>query len=783
MSSQHSSNSIANFPQIPAELKERPQWVLWRKELRDGKLTKVPYNARTGKKAQTNNSKTWSTFAQAAAALANSDHYHGVGYIFSADDPYVGIDLDDCIDESGEIAHWAREFIDLVRTYWERSQSGSGVHGIAKGKLPPEGRKKSPIEMYMDKRLFAMTGDRLEGTSETIQDCSEQILTMHARVWPPKEKSAPQPRRAAAPLDLDDAALLDKARQASNGDLFRQLYDHGDVSRYGGDDSSADLALCNILAFWCQCDAGRMDQIFRRSALVRDKWTEREDYRNRTIQEAISSCREVYTPSRNGANAQVDADDQPPHPATRVVPRDEPASTPVDLASTMETVRKWLYLTDDGHIKFTLGTYAANRMKGDPVWGMLIGGPSSGKTEPLAALGRCPYVTARSSISGEAALLSGTPKREKAATASGGLLNEIGAFGVVVLKDFTSILSMKHEQRATLMAALREIYDGSWTRSVGADGGRTLSWAGKVGMIAGCTSIIDSHHAVIGAMGERFVFYRLPAVDAEKQADRALDNDGQEIAMRDELSKAIADLMNGIDFTKPAEKLSDVERVQMTDLVTLAVRCRSAVERDGRTREILQIPDAEAPARLAGVLSRLLRGMTAIGVDRAEAWQRLAKVATDSMPALRWAAFQYAAQHDAGVPVATVDFATELRHPTVTVRRALQDLNAHGLLVRSKRGSTGNAPDLWELDDWAREKHRRLEPLFRACVGSVSENPPCQGVVILNRGDECEKEGDERLGGDISDTLPVHARKEPVLDLLTDSVEEAVEEAGEGLDL
>src|SRR5213076_55141 len=124
---------------------------------------------------------------------------------------------------------------------------------------------------------------------------------------------------------------------------------------------------------------------------------------------------------------------------------------------------------------------------------------------------------------------------EHASDAKGGLLRSIGGFGIIAAKDFGSVLNMNRDARAAVLAALREIYDGAWTRHVGTDGGRTLTWAGKVGLVAGCTPTIDRHHAVMGAMGERFVLFRLPEVEGDEQARRALAHAGREGAMRAEL--------------------------------------------------------------------------------------------------------------------------------------------------------------------------------------------------------------------------------------------------------
>jgi primase-polymerase (primpol)-like protein len=155
---------------IPEELAERPQWVCWRPEKRDGKLTKVPYQP-NGKRASVTDLMTWSGFEHCVMEAAH--HFDGVGFVFSSADPFVGLDLDKCRDpESGEIAPWATEILDRVQEgYIEVSPSGTGVHIIVEGSVRDGGRSRKKvrvdgevvgeIEMYSRGRFFTITGKTL----------------------------------------------------------------------------------------------------------------------------------------------------------------------------------------------------------------------------------------------------------------------------------------------------------------------------------------------------------------------------------------------------------------------------------------------------------------------------------------------------------------------------------------------------------------------------------------------------------------------------------------------
>jgi hypothetical protein len=378
------------------------------------------------------------------------------------------------------------------------------------------------------------------------------------------------------------------------------------------------------------------------------------------------------------------------------------------LEEARDVFRRWLYLPDIGVLDIVLGAVAANRLDGDPVWLLLVGPPGGGKSEVLNAISQLDDAHPAGTLT-EASLLSGTPKKEHDAAAKGGLLRAIGEHGILVCKDFGSVLSMNRDARAGVLAALREIFDGAWTRHVGTDGGKTLSWSGKVGLVGGCTPTIDRHHAVMGAMGERFTLYRLADVDSDVHAREALRHAGRERAMRDELAEAARAAVAVLG--EPRERTAG-ETDQLVALATFVVRARSAVERDGYTREIELVPGAEAPTRLVIVLDRLLAGLDAIGCDRDHAFGIVTKAALDSIPALRYGCLRALEPFD---ELDTNQVATAVRYPATTTRRALEDLTAHALVECDRQGE-GRAHE-WRLSTFARS---RLETFPEMLEGAES---------------------------------------------------------------
>ena len=109
-----------NYEHIPSRLKNTARFCVWAYRNRDGKRTKVPYNPRTGAKAKSNDPDTFASFAETMGALKRrGGEYAGIGVGMFGD--LVGIDIDHCIDASGQLSDVAQTIVEKIGSYTERS--------------------------------------------------------------------------------------------------------------------------------------------------------------------------------------------------------------------------------------------------------------------------------------------------------------------------------------------------------------------------------------------------------------------------------------------------------------------------------------------------------------------------------------------------------------------------------------------------------------------------------------------------------------------------------------
>lgn len=311
-----------DLSKVPQVLKSLPRWLCWRYEMRDGKQTKVPYRASTGKRADTTNPDDWAAMeGVVAAACEVANNYSGIGFVFAPEDGLSGVDLDDSIGPDGLLEPWAQVIVDGLASYTEVSPSGKGVKIFLKATLEgKERRRTGNIEMYCSGRFFTVTGSHLAGTPLTIEARQAELDALYARTFAPSPAKPASPAPPQTGEDLTDEQIIDLAGKAQNGAKFKKLWG-GDTTGYRHDEndghSEADLALCSILAFYTGADPDRIDRLFRQSGLYREKWLLRQDYREATIEKALAGKTEFYKPGKHDADGG-DTDD-PSTLADRIV--------------------------------------------------------------------------------------------------------------------------------------------------------------------------------------------------------------------------------------------------------------------------------------------------------------------------------------------------------------------------------------------------------------------------------------------------------------------------------
>ena len=267
-----------SYPQVPAELKALPHWMVWNYVTRtNGKgesvRTKVPFDPKSNKAGKATDPKTWASYD---TALHASGTYEGLGFALAP--PFVVIDIDKVRNpETGQTEDWAEDIVSELNSYTELSPSGTGFHIWVKGKLPSGGNRKGRVEMYCEKRYMTVTGQHVDGTPLTIEE--RDLTGVHAGMvrgeLDPRTKSEREARPKPSP---------------SSRDTFEALMAGHWRGQYTSQ-SEADLALCCMLVRKFGPDPEKIDMEFRKSGLCRKKW-ERADYRKHTIEKAIQGCKE-----------------------------------------------------------------------------------------------------------------------------------------------------------------------------------------------------------------------------------------------------------------------------------------------------------------------------------------------------------------------------------------------------------------------------------------------------------------------------------------------------------
>lgn len=300
------------YEAIPEELKELEQWCCFKFQQRGEKLSKIPMDAHTGGLGKSNDESTWADFDTALAAI-DEYQFDGLGFYFK--EPYFGIDIDGI---QSEIERYKRdqhednivsEFIEMMCSYAEISPSGNGIHIIVKGDLPKGGRRKGNVEMYDTGRFFTMTGNHIGGYTHISDDSDYgKINYLHNKYIAKSELTDRVVNTTEGTgSDLSEEDVVRIALKSKSGTRFK-MFMEGKWDQFYASQSDADLAFANDLAFWTNRDFNKMDNIYRSSLMMREKWDRPQNnstYGAEQLNKAIDECVDAFVPRERTGDYSV----------------------------------------------------------------------------------------------------------------------------------------------------------------------------------------------------------------------------------------------------------------------------------------------------------------------------------------------------------------------------------------------------------------------------------------------------------------------------------------------
>ncbi len=305
------------LPEALSGLRSYKQFIVYKlvpSTKRPGKTDKFPCDFRSGLVVSAHDSQYWTDCDTAIASAVNFGDSYGVGFVFTDGDPFFFLDIDNQLRDGV----WSPESIEMCSMVAgvaiEVSQSGEGMHAIGIGR-PPENRSiESPLKvggLYYSRRFVALTGINIIGNVNHTVD----LNNLAAKYFPPS------PGLQSHDIEWTSAPREDWRGPESDEDLIRRaMRSRGADSAFGGKASFADLWNCNIealartypdvgraynesdadlalaqhLAFWTGNNCERIERLMVKSKLAREKWG-REDYIELTILKAVSRQFDVLT--------------------------------------------------------------------------------------------------------------------------------------------------------------------------------------------------------------------------------------------------------------------------------------------------------------------------------------------------------------------------------------------------------------------------------------------------------------------------------------------------------
>jgi len=347
-----------------------------------------------------------------------------------------------------------------------------------------------------------------------------------------------------------------------------------------------------------------------------------------------------------------------------------------DFNEVINAYKKWFHIEDTDYLKIIHAVLISHLFSAKPLWMLIVAPPSGTKTSILRDLSvlekynvhMISEITDKTFVSGDKNF--------------SGLLSMIKN-GVIVFKDFTTILQLSADSRNEIIQQMREIWDGAYTKCFGT--GKVVKWEGKITMLAGCTEVYEVFRQIDQTLGERFLLYRPPHEGRQILACRGIEQIGQEEKMREEIQEAIKYFHNGIEpdildeISVPKYMVDDI--VKVADLVTLI---RSGVKRDHR-KDVEYVPAPEVPVRMAQQIYLFTKSLAVLH-SRCEAknedFEIAKKVAVMTVPSKKYKILEYF-WNNSNFRKSTSEIAQDLKMPHMTTFYLLEDMWCLGILERN----------------------------------------------------------------------------------------------------
>lgn len=360
-----------------------------------------------------------------------------------------------------------------------------------------------------------------------------------------------------------------------------------------------------------------------------------------------------------------------------------------------QEIAQYIYTEDPGMLRISLASIIATRIqKSDPVWLLLIGASSSGKSQILRplALTDSKFIHRVDDLT-ENTFLSGMKVKKGEKDIS--LLKKIGARGIIVISDFTVIFSKSSESRAAILGQFRMVYDGEMTKYSGVSP-EPITWKGSLGILAGSTPSVYTHFEEVADMGERFIYYRMKPYDTEKATRISLNRTMYGAQLDETVSDICAEYIKDVVSEAPTiDTIPEEAKERILKIAMFAALLRTPTHYDKFAKVIDKIPTPEMPMRVALQLSSLARGLMLMQYHDT----KTIELSEQDISYIEWCAYSLAneerraclkvlAKIEKDTYISSQTIADTIGLNTTVVTMNLQHLSAIGVVTRTGDGGS-----------------------------------------------------------------------------------------------